>query len=80
MLSSVNATNYDGVKEILDKADNLKISLDTAGVTINVGGQDKELGEGIDTFEFDSSLDSSQTVELIAKFKLLFVGEQNAGI
>ena len=74
MLDCVTADNYDGVKEILDKANDLKIGIDTTGETINVGGEDKDVGEGIETYDFDSSLSAEQTLNLRLGFKVLFTG------
>ncbi len=74
MLDCVTVDNYYGVKEILDKANDLKIGIDTTGTTINVGGEDKEISEGIETYEFNNSLSAEQTLNLRLGFKVLFTG------
>lgn len=80
MLDCVSATNYDGVKAILDKANNLKISLDTTGETINVGGVDKDIADGIEEYTFDASLSADQILNLKLGFKVLLTGEDDATV
>lgn len=80
MLDSVSATNYNGVKEILDQANNLKISIDVSGETIDVGGEDKSVQEGIEEYTFDSSLSAEQILNLKLNFKLLLSGVADAAV
>ncbi len=75
MLDSINSSNYGdettGVKAILSKAQLLKVTVDVTGVTITAAGEEKAVAEGIDVYEFDTSLTETQKTELKAYLKIL---------